>query len=717
MKKKAGVFILLLSLALSFSAKAGFYAPCSTGQVLYYEILSPQEVAVSYGAASCTITGALVIPSVVEHEGVNYSVTSIGAGAFELCNNLISITIPNTVTSIGNLVFYGCSGLVSITVEAGNPIYDSRNMCNAIIRTADNTLIAGCKNTTIPYSVTSIGDYAFEDCSGLTSITIPNSVTSIDRQAFYGCIGLTSITIPNSVTSIGDAAFYGCSGLTSITIPNSVTHIGHGAFNYCSGLTSITVEAGNPIYDSRDMCNAIIWTSADVLIAGCKNTTIPYSISTIDGDAFSGCSGLTSITIPYFVTSMGPLFPFNDCSGLASITVEAGNPIYDSRDMCNAIIRTSDNTLFLGCKNTIIPNSITAIGFYAFSGCGDLSSITIPNSVTSIGNSAFAGCSDLNSITIPSSITSIGSSAFAGCSGLTSITIPNSVTSIGDMAFESCSGLASITVEAGNPIYDSRDMCNAIIRTADNTLLAGCKNTTIPNSVTSIGIGAFLGCSGLTSITIPNSVASIGDAAFYGCSGLTSITIPNSVTSIASAAFMSCSGLTSITIPNSVTSIGYGAFFDCSGLSSVIFESANPPVFEALGFPWCNDNFVLYVPVGSAQNYETALDSILGIGNGVRVVESNVGIIDHNINDALTVYPNPTSDVVNVQLSISNEQLDKVDIHLVDAYGRLLDVVETPCMASPETTQINLSRYAKGVYFVKAVADGKTIAVRKVVKR
>ncbi len=693
MKKKAGVFILLLGLALSFSAKAGFYAPCSTGQVLYYEILSPQEVAVSYGTASCTITGALVIPSVVEHEGVNYSVTSIGAGAFELCNNLISITIPNTVTSIGNLVFDGCSGLVSITVEAGNPIYDSRNMCNAIIRTADNTLIAGCKNTTIPNSVTSIDKLAFYDCIGLTSITIPNSVASIGDAAFYGCSGLTSITIPNSVTSIGDAAFYGCSGLTSITIPNSVTHIGHGAFEYCSGLASITVEAGNPIYDSRDMCNAIISIDG-ILITGCKNTTIPYSVSTIDGDAFSGCSGLTSITIPYSVTSMGPLFPFRDCSGLVSITVEAGNPIYDSRDMCNAIIRTADNTLFLGCKNTIIPNS-----------------------VTSIGADAFSSCSDLNSITIPSSITSIGSSAFAGCSGLTSITIPNSVTSIGDMAFESCSGLASITVEAGNPIYDSRDMCNAIIRTADNTLLAGCKNTTIPNSVTLIGIGAFWGCSGLTSITIPNSVASIGDAAFYGCSGLTSITIPNSVTSIASAAFMSCSGLTSITIPNSVTSIGYGAFFDCSGLSSVIFESANPPVFEALDFPWCNDNFVLYVPVGSAQNYETALDSILGIGNGVRVVESNVGIIDHNINDALTVYPNPTSDVVNVQLSISNEQLDKVDIHLVDAYGRLLDVVETPCMASPQTTQINLSRYAKGVYFVKAVADGKTIAVRKVVKR
>ena len=703
-------------MALSFSAKAGFYAPCSTGQVLYYEILSPQEVAVSYGTASCTITGALVIPSVVEHEGVNYSVTSIGNSAFVYCSGLTSITIPNSVTLIEQNAFYGCSGLGSITVEAGNPMYDSRNMCNAIIRTADNTLIVGCKNTTIPYSVTSIGDDAFQDCSGLNSITLPNSVTSIGEWAFYGCSNLTSITIPNSVTLIEQNAFYGCSGLTSITIPNSVIQIGNGAFSNCSGLASITIEAGNPIYDSRNMCNAIIRTADNTLLRGCKNTIIPNSVTSIVPGAFGKCSDLSSITIPNSVTSIG-IEAFFGCSDLASITVEAGNPIYDSRDMCNAIIRTADNTLIAGCKNTTIPNSVTSIGFEAFFGCSDLSSITIPNSVTFIGEGAFGNCS----------------------------------------------GLASITVEAGNPIYDSRDMCNAIIETAINTLISGCNNTTIPNSVTSIERAAFYGCSGLTSISIPNSVTSIdiqafygcssltsisipnsvtsidiqafygcssltsisipnsvtsiGEEAFFGCSGLTSITIPNSVTSIGFGAFFGCSRLTSITIPNSVTSIGYGAFFDCSGLSSVIFESANPPVFEALDFPWCNDNFVLYVPVGSAQNYETALDSILGIGNGVRVVESNVGIIDHNINDALTVYPNPTSDVVNVQLSISNEQLDKVDIHLVDAYGRLLDVVETPCMASPQTTQINLSRYAKGVYFVKAVADGKTIAVRKVVKR
>jgi hypothetical protein len=171
---------------------------------------------------------------------------------------------------------------------------------------------------------------------------------------------------------------------------------------------------------------------------------------------------------------------------------------------------------------------VKSIGSYAFLYCKGLTSITIPNSVTSIGGFAFEGCSGLTSITIPNSVTSIGDYAFYVCSGLTSITIPNSVTSIGSYAFSDCSGLTSITVEKGNTKYDSRDNCNAIIETNTNKLIAGCKNTIIPNSVMSIGESAFYGCSGLTSITIPNSVTSIGNWAFSYCSGLTSITFNGS---------------------------------------------------------------------------------------------------------------------------------------------------------------------------------------------
>ena len=263
------------------------------------------------------------------------------------------------------------------------------------------------------------------------------------------------------------------------------------------------------------------------------------------------------VTLPDGLTSIGG-YAFYWCSGLTSIT---------------------------------IPNSVTSIGKYAFDNCDGLTSITIPNSVTSIGESAFASCDGLTSpvynahcfaympssytgaYTIPEGIKQIAGSSFYFCDGLTSIIIPNSVTHIGESAFASCDGLTSIVVEEGNTMYDSRENCNALIETASNTLITGCKNTIIPNSVTSIGDAAFYFCDGLTSITIPNSVKSIGDAAFHGCDGLTSIIIPNSVTHIGERAFQSCYGLTSITIPDSVTSIGKFAFFFCDGLTSVTIGS------------------------------------------------------------------------------------------------------------------------------------------------
>ena len=235
-------------------------------------------------------SGNINIPKIIKHKGECFQVTSIGSYAFSYCSGLTSITIPKSVTSIGEYAFLNCSGLTTIIVEKGNTTYDSRENCNAIIETAKNTLIAGCKNTFIPNSVTSIGKVAFYGCKGLTSITIPNSVTRIGNGAFYGCKGLTSITIPNSVTSIGSYAFKYCSGLTSITIPNSVTSIGEGAFVDCSSLTSIT---------------------------------IPNSLTSIESYAFSYCSGLTSITIPNSVTSIG-YRAFYGCSSLKSIKIPKG---------------------------------------------------------------------------------------------------------------------------------------------------------------------------------------------------------------------------------------------------------------------------------------------------------------------------------------------------------------------------------------------------------
>jgi hypothetical protein len=267
-----------------------------------------------------------------------------------------------------------------------------------------NTYENGKGVITFDGEATSIGEWAFAGCSSLTSITIPNSVTTIGNYAFMNCQGLTSITIPNSVTGIGNNVFWHCSSLTSITIPNSVTTIGYSAFSNCSGLTSIIVEDANSTYDSRENCNAIIETTTNTLIAGCQNTIIPNSVTSIGNTAFYCCSSLTSVTIP---------------------------------------------------------DSITTIGYSAFAYCSGLTSITIPNSVTSIGNTAFAYCSGLTSITIPNSVTSIEGYAFSGCSSVTSITIPNSVTSIGEDAFYDCSDLNSITYEG------TQEQWNAVSKGSD----------------------------------------------------------------------------------------------------------------------------------------------------------------------------------------------------------------------------------------------------------
>ena len=444
------------------------------------------------------------------------------ADASGWCGTNVTYTFDS---STGTLTIQGSGAMTNYYPYSDAPWYSYENDIKTVI---------------IEEGVTSIGAWAFYRCSSLTSVTIGNSVTSIGERAFSYCSGLTSVTIPNSVTSIGEWAFSDCSSLPSVTIGNSVTSIGSGAFSNCSGLQKVVVPniaawcginfgnyESNPLYYAHH-----IYSDENTEI---KELVIPDGVTSIGSRAFYGCSGLTSVTIGNGVTSIGQ-YAFRNCSGLTSVTI--GNSVtsigQDAFSGCSGLtsitipnsVTSIGSSAFYRCSgltSVTIGNSVTSIGQDAFSGCSGLTSVTIPNSVTSIEWNAFSGCSGLSSVTIGNGVTSIRGFAFSGCSGLTSITIPNSVTSIGSGAFNGCSGLSSITVAQGNTKYDSRDNCNAIIESASNKLIAGCKTTIIPNSVTSIGGYAFYGCSGLTSVTIPNSVTSIGERAFHYCSGLTSV--------------------------------------------------------------------------------------------------------------------------------------------------------------------------------------------------
>ena len=349
------------------------------------------------------------------------------------------------------------------------------------------------------------------------SAVIAEGVTSIGGFAFYDCTSLTSVTIPDSVTSIGANAFFDCTSLTSVTIPDSVTSIGVGAFASCTSLTGIWVAESNSHYSSD--ASGVLFNKDKTTLVQCPGAfaayTIPNSVTSIGDVAFSFCTSLASVTIPNGVTSIGDS-AFSYCASLTSVT---------------------------------IPDSVTSIGWSAFAGCTSLTSVTIPDSVTSIGSLAFSGCTSLTSVTVPDSVTSIGDAAFASCTSLTGIwvaegsshyasdasgvlfnkdkttlvqcpgafsgsyAIPDSVTSIGHCAFEDCASLTSVT---------------------------------IPDSVTSIGAEAFYNCKSLTSVTIPDSVTSIGDFTFSYCESLTSVTIPDSVTSIGHYAFEGCRSLTDV---------------------------------------------------------------------------------------------------------------------------------------------------------------------------
>ena len=456
----------------------------------------------------------------------------------------------------------------------------------------------------------------------MTSIEIPSSVTSIGKEAFRGCSNLTSIDIPSGVTSIGSRAFERCSSLISIEIPCSVTSIYGNIIEDCSSLTVIYCEAiSEPISGWRPGWNdnkPVVWGynnitsdseydyvvhNDEVYLTNYKgnsnNVTVPESIDdkqvvsigaifqgrsivsvvipsgvksigscafegctylttvtfgdnsqleSIDSEAFYDCSALTSIEIPSSVTDIGT-DAFYGCSGVESITVDSNNAIYKSDGNC--LIDRSDNTLILGCKNSVIPNYVTSIGSRAFIKCSTLTNIEIPTSVISIGSNAFWGCSGLKSIEIPSSVTSIDSNVFNGSYYLIIYCEISSKPSGWSSNWKS--SMIPVVWNYGGERGETEEGIKWALTNSNTITICRYSGTStdvvIPNeinghSVTSIGDSAFSYCSNLTSIEISSGVTSIGEYAFQYCKSLTSIEIPSSATSIGKEAFRGCSSLT-----------------------------------------------------------------------------------------------------------------------------------------------------------------------------
>ena len=632
---------------------------------IYYDITDTtnKTVKVTYRGTynysySNEYTGSVVIPESVTYNGTTYSITRIGEYVFEDCTGLTSITIPNSITSIGDAAFRGCTSLKDLHIA------DSEGTLFLGYNDRNNGIFDDCPLETL---------YLGRDLSYDTSI--------YGYSPFHYKSTLTSATIGNSVTTIGDAAFYGCSSLTSIVIPNNVTRIGNYAFRDCYGLTSIEFNAenctsmGSDGYPVFGDCTAL------------STVTIGENVKNIPAYAFYDCTGLTSIVIPNSVTSIGN-YAFRGCYGLTSIEFNAEN--------CTSM-GSDGYPVFGDCtalSTVTIGENVKNIPAYAFYNCDGLTSIEIPNSVTNIGSSAFYGCKALTSVVIGNSVTTMGNYAFRGCTGLTSIVIGNSVTTIGSNAFYNCSKLKTVInfsnltfIKGSNnngyvayyadKVYNASNCSivddfifvkpnnvNTLLYYLGNatelTLPADCKgenyviganvfkdNTTIssiviPNSVTSIGEGAFSGCTGLekvyindlaawcgidfgsadanplyyaknlylngellTELSIPAEIAEVKDYAFYNCNGVTNIDIVDGVKSIGNSAFYGCCDLETLYISNTIESIGDYAFAECNNIIDIKIGSkkaiaASKNIFSSDAY----NNACLYVPTGRNFAYK-----------------------------------------------------------------------------------------------------------------
>lgn len=411
---------------------------------IYYHITQHKARIVEVVSGEKPYQGNITIPAKVKYDGKEYTVKTIGDYAFCIGDSqwnakentlLTTVWIEDGVESIGECAFYRCTSLKSLRLSL---------------------------------TLNHIGSHAFSDCSALTSLQLPQNITHIEQSTYSGLRSLTSLTIPEGVEYIGEYAFTGL-GVHDLVIPKSVKRIGRSAFygssmktlnilgsphieeiafDGCGQLQSVSFHAGLKSLHSQAFrcCNSL------------KSISLPEGLKRLEDNVFSGCTSLREVHLPASLEHLSPsafskiiepdIAIWYGCDSIEVIRVAPGGVYYDSRQDCNAVIDKRTNTLVLGCRNTVIPSDVTAIGDDAFRERIGLKNICIPEGVTSIGHYAFSGCKDLESADLPQSLTSIGWCAFENCAALKHINIPESVTNMGYWAFWGCNSLESVEVKA-----------------------------------------------------------------------------------------------------------------------------------------------------------------------------------------------------------------------------------------------------------------------------
>lgn len=411
---------------------------------------------------------------------------------------------PSNGTRIGDL-YYTFSGTTASCIGYASTIDWST------FTTIPDTVVDN--GTT--YTVTSIGNFAFQNCTNLVLTSLPSGLATIGSQAFYDCTRLALISLPTGVTTIGTSAFNGCTNLALTSLPSGLTNISNAAFQNCTSLALTSLPSGLTSLSSQ-------------VFQGCTNlalTSLPSGMTTIGSQAFYNCTNLALTSLPNGVTSIGSS-AFYNCTNIHLDNLPSGLTVIDS-----AVFQMCTNITF-----TILPSGVTSIGDNAFYGCTSLALTSLPDGVTQIGLSAFRGCTNLALTSLPSGLTSLNSYAFRDCPNLALTSLPSGLTSIPLQVFQNCTSLAL---------------------------------TSLPSGVTSIGQSAFSKCTNLALTSLPSGLTSIGNSAFSDCRSLALTSLPDSITSIGLSAFSGCTSITSLIIQSSPT-IGNNAFYGCTNLKQIL---------------------------------------------------------------------------------------------------------------------------------------------------